>query len=406
MNWTWGALAAVVVLGIGALIAWTMRGAEPAPPTKPSAGGAEPKDGGATDDASKAESAAGPPEQAQAKKPPTTAETEAKMKRAASEPIRLLPTLHENEDEDDDITRVTFAPQKDLLEAAKSGGTPEIPQFKDYEEMEEEPPPHDEVAIPIVYDDDAANDEPTRPKPVIIVSGAAQTDVGRKRRKNEDAFLLLDTHSVYVVADGMGGYAGGDIASKMSVEIVEEAFKKNHFPGKPYDKVPRRGSDVVVAITEANRAIHEHARANSHLEGMGTTIVVARFSPNKQRLYIGHVGDSRAYRLRDGELRQMTSDHTLGALGFGGSLGTRLSRAVGTKPGVVVDLIIARPIPDDVYLMCSDGLTKMIGDDEIKATMKSSTEIPKILDALIEKANAAGGKDNVTVVLLKVERPR
>lgn len=393
MNWTWGALAAVVVIGLGAFIAWTMRGSEPVPDAK------QPPD---------------PPHPApetEAIKAPAgaLAKVETKPKPEDDGPIRLLPTLHENEDEDDDITRVTFAPSKDLLEAAAkrgAGGTPEIPAFKDYEELEEEPPPHDEVAVPIVYDDDAANDEPTRPKPLIIVSGAAQSDVGRKRRKNEDAFLLLDSHSVFVVADGMGGYAGGDIASKMAVETVEKAFKANAFPGPPYEKVPRRGSDVVVAITEANRAIFEHARANSHLEGMGTTIVVSRFSPNKQRLYIGHVGDSRAYRLRDGELRQMTSDHTLGALGFGGTLGTRLSRAVGTKIGVVVDLIIARPVPDDVYLLCSDGLTKMIGDDEIKATMKESGSVPKILDALITKANAAGGKDNVTVVLLKVERPR
>ncbi|MFO0618782.1 MAG: protein phosphatase 2C domain-containing protein [Polyangiaceae bacterium] len=386
MNWTWGALAAVVVVGIGAFIAWTLRGAEPAPPTRPSATDPEPLP--------EADAAAAPEADARAEPSQRTA------------PVRLLPTLHEPEDEDDDITRVTFAPRKEVLEAAKNGGDSAIPKITDYEDMEDEPPSHDEVAVPIVYDDDAANDEPTRPKPVIVVSGAAQSDVGRKRRKNEDAFLLLDARSVYVVADGMGGYAGGDIASKMAVEVVEKAFKESVFPGRPYEKVPRRGSDVVVAITEANRAIYEHARANPHLEGMGTTIVVARFSPNKQRLYIGHVGDSRAYRLRDGELRQMTSDHTLGALGFGGTLGTRLSRAVGTKIGVVVDLIIARPIPEDVYLLCSDGLTKMIGDDEIKATMSQHDGVPKILDALIEKANAAGGKDNVTVVLLKVERPK
>lgn len=391
MNWTWAALAAVVVFGVGALIAWTMRGTEPAPPTKPSAGNGERKG----DER---------PETPRAEPPPSSNAEGAR----APDPVRLLPTLHEPEDEDDDITRVTFTPQKELLEAASSakGGAPAVPQFRDHEDLEEEPPAHDEVAVPIVYDDDAANDEPTRPKPLIIVSGAAQSDVGRKRRKQEDAYLLLDTHSVFVVADGMGGYAGGEIASGMAVDRVSKAFKDDAFPGPPYEKVPRRGSDVVVAITEANRAVYEHARANPELEGMGTTIVVARFSPNKQRLYIGHVGDSRAYRFRDGELRQMTSDHTLGALGFGGSLGTRLSRAVGTKPGVVVDLIIARPVPNDVYLLCSDGLTKMLGDEEIRETMKSGESVPKIIDALIAKANAAGGKDNVTVVLLKVERPR
>src|SRR5262249_14205671 len=146
----------------------------------------------------------------------------------------------------------------------------------------------------------------------------------------------------YVVADGMGGHAGGDVASKMAVEAIGDAFKKSAFVGDPYPNVPRRGGELAMAIQMANKAIFEFARTNQAYQGMGTTVVSTRFSPNKQRLYVGHVGDSRCYRLRGKVLQQITTDHTMGAQGVTGPLASHLNRAVGVAPGVKIDLITVR----------------------------------------------------------------
>ncbi len=261
------------------------------------------------------------------------------------------------------------------------------------------------AANPIVYDEDAAVDEPTRISALILVSAASQTDQGRRRRRNEDSMLVLEDHHLYVVADGMGGHAGGDVASKMAVETIGEAFKRNSFGGEPYANVPRRGAELALAIQLANKAIYDHARANSAYTGMGTTVVSARFSPNKQRVYFGHVGDSRCYRLRGKQLTQVTTDHTMAAQGVTGPLASHLNRAVGVQPAVKVDLLIARPRPEDVYLLCSDGLSKMVPDEEIQGILNDQTDLDKAVGALVARANARGGRDNITVVLVQVKDP-
>ena len=261
-------------------------------------------------------------------------------------------------------------------------------------------------AVPIVYDEDAAIDEPTRISALILVSAAAQTDQGRKRRRNEDSFVVLEDHHLFVVADGMGGHAGGDVASKMAVETIAEAFRKNTFTGEAwYPDVPRRGAELAVAIQGANKAIYEHARTNAAYKGMGTTVVSARFSPHKQRVYFGHVGDSRCYRLRAGKLTQVTTDHTMGAQGVTGPLASHLNRAVGVNPAVKVDLIIARPRAEDVYLLCTDGLSKMVPDDQIQAIMNEEPDLEKAVHNLVERANARGGRDNITVILMQIKDP-
>jgi protein phosphatase len=330
----------------------------------------------------------------------------------------------EEHEAEDDITIITLAPSPEILAAinavAAKAQTAAVPAPKpepvperaparieqpaeDEEEEEEEEAP---AAIPIVYDEEASFDEPTRVSPLILVSAAAQTDQGRRRRRNEDSMLVLEEHHLYVVADGMGGHAGGDIASKMAVEIIGDAFKQNAFGGEPYPDVPRRGAELALAIQLANRAIYDHARANAAYQGMGTTVVSARFSPNKQRVYFGHVGDSRCYRLRGGSLTQITTDHTMAQQGVTGPLAGHLNRAVGVQPGVTVDLIIARPSAEDVYLLCSDGLSKMVPDEEILAILNVETDLETAVHRLVDRANLRGGRDNITVVLVAVKDPK
>jgi protein phosphatase len=155
----------------------------------------------------------------------------------------------------------------------------------------------------------------------------------------------------------------------------------------------------------ANEAIFEKASGDKQLEGMGTTISAARFSRNKQRVYIGHVGDSRVYRLRSGELLQMTSDHTMEQLGVSGAGGAHLSRAVGIWPVVPIDIVLGKPQPNDVYLLCSDGLSKMVTDEDIGKMLRASKAPGDAAAALIKAAIDHGGKDNVTVIVVRVDDP-
>ncbi|MEP7122287.1 MAG: PP2C family serine/threonine-protein phosphatase [Byssovorax sp.] len=305
--------------------------------------------------------------------------------------------LLSGDDEDDDITIVTLGP-------LVGGAMPTLPMSA-FEDDDDFPQPGPE-AVPIVYDQDAAEDEPTRIEALILVSAAGHTDTGQRRKKNEDSYVILDDHNLFVVADGMGGHAGGEIASKIAVDTIAAAFKANTFAGERYANVPRRGSELALAVQMANEAIFARAKVEADLEGMGTTVVAARFSPNKQRLYIGHVGDSRCYRLRDGELRQVTTDHTMGASGITGPLADRLERAVGIAPAVKVDVIIARPLPNDLYLLCSDGLSKMVELERMREILVADkNNLDKSASDLVAEANAVGGRDNITVILVQVKSP-
>jgi protein phosphatase len=257
----------------------------------------------------------------------------------------------------------------------------------------------------IVYDEDAEVDEPTRENPLILVTASGQSDKGLCRRHNEDSLLIREDAGVFVVADGMGGYRGGELASSLAVQTIEEAFETNNFEGPPHETIPLRASELARAIQMANHAILAKAGEDRRLEGMGTTICAARFSVNKQRLYIGHVGDSRVYCLRDGTLRQMTSDHTMGDLGVTGAGAAHLSRAVGIWPVVPVDIVLGKPQPGDYYLLCSDGLSKMVSDAEIERIIVASSAPEVAVESLISAANAGGGKDNVTVIVVRVDDP-
>jgi protein phosphatase len=256
----------------------------------------------------------------------------------------------------------------------------------------------------IVYDEDAALDEPTQNRALIFVTGAGQTDRGLRRKRNEDRLLVLADEGLFAVADGMGGYRGGELASDLCVQTIARAFKTHTFEGAPHEALPRRASELARAIQMANAAIFAQAANDKLLQGMGTTVSVARFSPNKQRLYIAHVGDSRVYCYRDGTLRQMTADHTMKDLGVGGEGAGHLSRAVGIWPTVPIDIVLGKPRPGDVYLLCSDGLTKMVEESEIETALRDEDPNAAV-DQLIAAANAHGGRDNISVVVVRVGEP-
>jgi protein phosphatase len=270
------------------------------------------------------------------------------------------------------------------------------------------PPSHPPASRPpkveVIYEDQADIEEASFPVTRILVSAEGQSDGGRVRRRNEDSFVVVPERSLFVVADGMGGYAGGDVASALAVEVVASAFETNTFEGKTEaaETVPRRGREMACAIQMANQAILARVEKEPALAQMGTTVVAARFSPNKQRVYIGHVGDSRCYRLRGDTMKQLTTDHTFLGLGLKGTGSQHLYQALGIDRRITIDIVVDKPRPGDLYLLCTDGLTKMATDEQIRAVIADESDLESAVYGLIELANDSGGKDNVTVILVKV----
>ncbi len=247
---------------------------------------------------------------------------------------------------------------------------------------------------------------PTGANALILVSGVARSDIGLRRKTNEDCYLLLPDEPIFAVADGMGGHAAGDMASGLAVDVLSKAFNTCEFDGPVNASHPRRADELVRAVRMANRTVFERAASEQRLAGMGTTLVAARFSQNKQRVYVVNVGDSRCYRIRNGVMHQLTDDHTVGAvLGITGRTASQLTRAIGVRPIVDVDLSIDEPQPDDYYLLCTDGLTKMMPDSDIRDIAIGGSDLEHNARHLIDEANARGGRDNVTVILIRVEHP-
>lgn len=255
--------------------------------------------------------------------------------------------------------------------------------------------------IPVLYDFDAIVDEPTR-APSFALASAACSDRGRRRPRNEDSFAFSSDLGLFIVADGMGGHRGGDVASDLAVQVIGDAFKGGRFDGRTHASLPPRASKLARAIQMANRSIRNLARARAELAEMGTTVVAALFSPETRRLYIGHVGDSRCYRLRDGRMEQMTEDHTMATLGVSGPTAGNLARSVGTSGRVVSDIVIAEPKIGDVYLLCSDGLPKMVSDDAIRSVLEHAPAESVAASHLVQLANEKGGLDNITALVIRV----
>ncbi len=232
-----------------------------------------------------------------------------------------------------------------------------------------------------------------------IVEHEGLSDVGRQREANEDSFVLADP--VFVVADGMGGAQAGEVASRTAIEVFEEAHEDGGTPEEWLTRLSR----------EANRRIYDLSRRDSTRRGMGTTLTAAMLTEGG--LSVAHVGDSRAYLLRGGELTQLTHDHSLVAeLQRSGQLTAEaaehhpqksiITRALGPDPDVEVDAHTHAARDGDVYLLCSDGLTGMISDDEAEAILRGSPTLREAAEELVRSANQSGGKDNITVVLFRV----
>jgi protein phosphatase len=229
---------------------------------------------------------------------------------------------------------------------------------------------------------------------------AAATDVGLQRSHNEDAVLTEPELGVFVICDGMGGHASGAVASELAVTTIADALRA-HAPGDP--------EPLVAAILAANRAVFQRAQEDAECHGMGTTVVGLRF--DETRVHVCHVGDSRIYLLRDGELLPITRDHSLINLyadnpELVGKLGPAhanvIVRAVGLHPMVEVDHKAIPVEPDDTFLLCSDGLIDMADEWIMREMLTSGDELDTMAGNLIRVANANGGADNVSVIVVRV----
>jgi protein phosphatase len=247
---------------------------------------------------------------------------------------------------------------------------------------------------------------------------AGSTHVGLKRDSNEDNLLLLPEENLFCVADGMGGHASGEIASKIAIEELAEFYEmtsRDQDSTWPYKMERARTYEenrLATGIKLANLRIFERASTDPECRGMGTTIASVHFSAG--RAYVGHVGDSRVYRFRNGVLEQVTEDHSL----LNDYLRAKkltpeeieafphknvIVRALGMRDSVLVDVSRHEHQKGDVFLLCSDGLTGMVEDARIQEILVRTPDLQSACSRLIEAANAAGGHDNVTCILTRLD---
>lgn len=234
---------------------------------------------------------------------------------------------------------------------------------------------------------------------VFVAEEVGLSDVGRQRQSNEDSFV--ETPPVFAVADGMGGARAGEVASRMAVEAFGDSPEEGAEPE----------AQLVATARAANRRIYEMARSDDAYAGMGTTLTAVMVSGHE--VTVGHVGDSRLYRLRDGGLERLTIDHSLvEEYVRAGRLAPEeaeshpqksiITRALGVEADVEVDTLTCNANDGDVYLICSDGLTGMVSEHEITETLLERSSLEQAARALIDAANRAGGRDNITVVLFRL----
>jgi serine/threonine protein phosphatase PrpC len=238
----------------------------------------------------------------------------------------------------------------------------------------------------------------------------ALSDLGLRRARNEDSHLFRPEKRLFAVADGMGGHAAGDVASRTAVEVVDALFREAPLPSADPAAVGERLAEITA---EANREICDRSAAETDKRGMGTTLTLA--VPLDGTCVIAHIGDSRVYRLRGGELLQLTTDHTwvqhqvaVGALtpveARVHPYSSVLTRVLGLPDVGVADVITADAGPGDVFLLCSDGLTSMVEDADLEAILSQDKPLPQLAQDLVHAANLRGGFDNVTVILLRPSR--
>jgi protein phosphatase len=251
------------------------------------------------------------------------------------------------------------------------------------------------------------------------IRSAGKTDVGRKRSHNEDRYLIKEEERLFVVCDGMGGHASGEIAAQLAIEQMAAFFDahKNDpeitWRFKENKKLDSfEAQKLEASIKWANFAVHDTASGALNYKGMGTTCVAALLTDG--RCIIGHVGDSRCYRIRDSKIELLTEDHSLlndyKKLPNVTSEDVKnfphknvITRALGMKPTVQVDIKTEQIENGDIYLLCCDGLSGEVDDQEIlKTVVEAQGDLQKTCDELIRKANEHGGRDNITVVLVEV----
>jgi len=242
---------------------------------------------------------------------------------------------------------------------------------------------------------------------------AGHTDVGRSRARNEDALLQRPARGLVAVADGMGGHAAGDIASRIAVDVVDD--RTAHLPPDGLDDF------LADTVREAHHAILRAAEADTSLEGMGTTLTLLRVDPDTGAGRIAHTGDSRAYRWREDVLQRLTRDQTwvqdqidVGALtpeqARAHPFSAMLTSALGVGRDVDIQIVDPEPRPGDLFLLCSDGLTARLTEDDLARLIRDHTpdpatddyDLPALARTLVDAANDAGGPDNITVVLVHV----
>jgi PPM family protein phosphatase len=292
------------------------------------------------------------------------------------------------------------APTRSKPPSQPPGADDDRPKLDSHAEIRDDPSVNITAEVPVDIEEE---EEPTGPNALILVTAVGRTDPGLKRKHNEDAYAILEDHHLFVIADGMGRHAAGEVASQLCVDAISDAFRNAAFGPPRTPPLPKRASRLRGSILLANERILGAAQENDAYAGMGTTVVSCYFSPNNQRVYIAHVGDSRCYRLRSGKLTQLTTDHTLGAAGIQGKSAAVLSRAVGIEENVEVDISMESPLPGDIYLLCSDGLSRMVQNDEIQSTLENVKDLGEANKVLIDKANQGGGRDNITSILVRVD---
>lgn len=256
--------------------------------------------------------------------------------------------------------------------------------------------------------------------PRVKATFAGHSNTGAVRDHNEDKLRAYPKLDLYIVADGMGGHNAGEIASALAAASVENWVRAaRHKPESPeLAQDPRPLShparSLVGAVRKANADVYEIARTYPEHKGMGTTLVALQVARELAEVNIAHVGDSRCYRIRDGQIEQMTRDHTLrnDAIAWKPDIKPEelarlpanvISRAIGRRPEVEVDIRTEPAVPGDVYLLCSDGLSSMVDDATILRCALQAADLQYACDDLVAIANQAGGEDNVTVIAVMIE---
>ena len=252
-------------------------------------------------------------------------------------------------------------------------------------------------------------------------TAAGLSDVGLQREHNEDSYCILSEHRLFVVADGMGGHRAGDVASRMATSEMTAFFDATDangqgvdWPTKDESRMTPDQRRLVASVKLANQRIFQASIRNRSVQGMGTTVVGILYNRDERKINVAHVGDSRAYRVRDGKITQLTRDHSLlndyllVMPNLSDAQKERLpsnviTRALGMQQAVAVDVSVDDVEPGDIYLLCSDGLNGMVSDERIREILhEAGPDVEAAAKTLVSQANQNGGEDNTTVVVVRI----